>query len=601
VEAALAQREAQITTVVSQKDEEIARLTSLLVLADQRVKDAVAAREEELRLAVIRREEEVATAMAKREEEIMQAVNKRDEEIGELWRQREEQLRAELDDGVKWVLERQKELESEAERLENARKELEKEASEVARRRVELEAAEMAAKENATRSTSNKKDKSPFEEVKNLLAPFSRLAHSEATAYEAERSPTKTDKDKESEYAQKLSVLDTPISRPTFKFPLATPGPSLPSVDTTSSLSAYRNIVPGSAMRGVILTATGQPLETPRAMELSRIIKESPKVGLNFKKIFDFEESEDDASDGEEGCDALETRSSHTQTDVDDNDTQTSLKSAQSHSSLDSNKRPASVSSGSGSTGSIRSRPASPSKPTSPVKPSRTARREKSKSVDIRVTPAAQMPAANPRLLSKAKSTAKSHTPAQAPSRPSSALGNNGSGPSKTTNGAHPTRLRRPSITARPTVARAATTIPASTSCPTGVDSSAGTSNTKEARARELLRTHSATNSSAGVPPTPKYDPNDDENLPSPFLRRVEKVSTEKEKGVKSTSVASSNISSGTVPKGTGLTAANGRRRSNGNVLRAIAAANSANALNAMMAQGGIAASPSPAGPKMVS
>ena len=43
-----------------------------------------------------------------------------------------------------------------------------------------------------------------------------------------------------------------------------------------------------SAMKGVILTSTGEMLETPTPTEFTNIFKGTPKVGLNFAKIFDF-------------------------------------------------------------------------------------------------------------------------------------------------------------------------------------------------------------------------------------------------------------------------------------------------------------------------
>ena len=56
-----------------------------------------------------------------------------------------------------------------------------------------------------------------------------------------------------------------------------------------------------SAMKGVVLTQTGQPLATPTPAELANLFVNSPKVGLDFAKIFDFEsEPEDDNSDSDE-------------------------------------------------------------------------------------------------------------------------------------------------------------------------------------------------------------------------------------------------------------------------------------------------------------
>ena len=47
-----------------------------------------------------------------------------------------------------------------------------------------------------------------------------------------------------------------------------------------------------SAMKGVILTSTGEILATPPPTELVNLFKCSPNVGLNFGKIFDFEEGD---------------------------------------------------------------------------------------------------------------------------------------------------------------------------------------------------------------------------------------------------------------------------------------------------------------------
>jgi NIMA (never in mitosis gene a)-related kinase len=42
-------------------------------------------------------------------------------------------------------------------------------------------------------------------------------------------------------------------------------------------------------MKGVVLTSTGETLVTPSQAELVNLFKCSPRVGLNFAKIFDFE------------------------------------------------------------------------------------------------------------------------------------------------------------------------------------------------------------------------------------------------------------------------------------------------------------------------
>jgi hypothetical protein len=56
-----------------------------------------------------------------------------------------------------------------------------------------------------------------------------------------------------------------------------------------------------SAMKGVAFTATGEALATPAPAELTPLFVNSPRVGLNFTKICDWE--------GEEGSDRAEDES----------------------------------------------------------------------------------------------------------------------------------------------------------------------------------------------------------------------------------------------------------------------------------------------------
>ena len=71
-------------------------------------------------MLVMQREDEVRIAMQRREEEILEAVRKREEEINEAWQKREEAMRIELNDAVKWIESRQKELADEADNIEEA-------------------------------------------------------------------------------------------------------------------------------------------------------------------------------------------------------------------------------------------------------------------------------------------------------------------------------------------------------------------------------------------------------------------------------------------------------------------------------------------------
>ena len=121
---------------------------------------AVARREEELRVLVMKREEEVAIAIAKREEEIMEAVRNRDAEVDAdaACVQREELIKKEVDVRIQWVLTRENELKAEEIGLEEAKGELEESTTKVQQQNV------------------GRKEKSPLEEVKNLLEPTTRTA-----------------------------------------------------------------------------------------------------------------------------------------------------------------------------------------------------------------------------------------------------------------------------------------------------------------------------------------------------------------------------------------------------------------------------------------
>ncbi|ETW81215.1 hypothetical protein HETIRDRAFT_410279 [Heterobasidion irregulare TC 32-1] len=52
-------------------------------------------------------------------------------------------------------------------------------------------------------------------------------------------------------------------------------------------------------MKGVILTETGEPLATPTPAELAKWFVESPKGGLGFAQIFDFDKDEEGEDEGD--------------------------------------------------------------------------------------------------------------------------------------------------------------------------------------------------------------------------------------------------------------------------------------------------------------
>ncbi|KIK19600.1 hypothetical protein PISMIDRAFT_107269 [Pisolithus microcarpus 441] len=426
-EATLAEREANLTTLVAEKDAEISRLHQLISAAesqvDIRIREAIGKREEELRLAVMKREQEVAAAMARREEEIMDAVRQREREIFEAWSAREEQIRSEVNSAVqenmKRIAAREADLEAEQMRLDAVQKDLE----------VKLTAL-------SNQEAKGRKERTPIDEVKHILAPLVQITEEHNRTREKRKS-------------QDWPNVETPISRNS-----ARPSECMPS-----------------AMKGVVLTQTGQPLATPTPTELASLFVNSPKVGLDFAKIFDFDsEAEEDGEPEEE---------------------------------------------------------------TLPPSPSKRERH----------------------------SSESSHGSSSTTREPS---------PASTT--APPTRLRKPSIRTsyRPPL-RKTCTLPTSSTDRTGFNSqSTGTAVAGVAKSTSSIKTDHGVVSSKPAPVTiaqaAEYDLSDEENLPSPFLKRVERERA------------------GAFKTGT----ARPKRPSTGNLLRAVAAANAASARPGSAGKGSI-------------
>jgi len=275
-ESAVAHRENSLQALLSQKETELAALRTSLATAQTSLSSVQAAfettlaervrhREQELRALVAAQETEVAARMARREEEIMAAVRAREEEIARMWAEWEAKTReamgAAVEQRMEWVRAQAGEVEGERTRLEEVKRELE-------RRMVEVERAE---KERERRGARAGTGKTPLEEVKNLLAP---LAHIADTPVRPAASLARTS-----------SVFETP--RP------------LALMKTTPSFP--EDIAPPSAMKGVILTATGEPVATPSPAELAKLFVNTPKVGLNFARIFDFDSEDEEDEEDEEG------------------------------------------------------------------------------------------------------------------------------------------------------------------------------------------------------------------------------------------------------------------------------------------------------------
>ncbi|KAF7370637.1 Protein kinase domain-containing protein [Mycena sanguinolenta] len=488
-ESEMVEKESQITEMIQQRDAQIHLLQSQLHECQSQlhqaqlqihgqpsideIQAAVKHREEELRVLVLRREEEVSRSMQRREDEIMEAVRRREAEVLEAWSKREEVLREEFRDVLNAELEARarmfEEREEEILRREAAVKE-EEERFAAAKELLEEKIRNVEVKQAGKFSTAKvatgvmfckgvKKDRSPLDEVQNIL---SRAAHQETP---------------------KVTTTQKSTTRSASPFPaiaqLSTPLPR-----TTNKL---KELFQPSAMKGVVLTTTGEALATPSPAELAKMfdlsrrfedeVGASPKVGLNFAQVFDFE-------DGDDGVGRACESPLKTESDVDDEDG------------------------------------ASEAATTSSWRTSRTRNRD----------------------------------PDLEPS---------------TSSGAPPTRLRRPSIR---TSARRPT-LPASVSDPIGLVAATPEGSQAKNRPKPLPHPHLAsTSSSQPVPPpaaraqstpvsrtqsAPEYDLNDEENLPSPFLKRAERAVA-----------AAAATGTGSVKRP--LT----KRPSSGNFLRAVAAAN---------------------------
>ncbi|TCD61510.1 G2-specific serine/threonine protein kinase [Steccherinum ochraceum] len=273
-EALFAEREAQLQQAVSQKDAELASLRSLLAQAEETHVARVRAREDELKTIVMRKEAELAARLTKREEEVMEAVNRREEEVTRGWMEWEKNVREEVtravDERMEWVQQKAEELEQEAERLDGIKQEVEAKIQQLetmelmsSERRKSLQAQEQLVK------------RTPLEEVRNILA---RAVSQESV--EEQQTPIRQSKSASSF----PPVFETPMTRAAHaRFPSLDPAPP-------------------SAMKGVILTQTGESLPTPAPADFAKLFVATPRPALNFAQIFDFEsDANESEGEGEEG------------------------------------------------------------------------------------------------------------------------------------------------------------------------------------------------------------------------------------------------------------------------------------------------------------
>ena len=482
-------------------------------------------REEELRVLIRCREEEVASAMAKREEEIMEAVRKREAEVHQAWALREAEIRQEVEDSIKavqervdWIMKREDELKLQEKGIEEMKEEAAEKmrTSEAVQKGKEL--SRITIRIDLT-FRAGKVQKTPLEEVKNVLEPAACVE----TPVQKRRQPVKAripDLDlsnqatlKLSDPARYLTVLQTPIMRPN-----------------------YTDTLP-SAMKGVILTATGETLATPSPNELAKLFSQSPRVGLGFTKIF--EPDPDPVNDGNGHKDK---RSSSVSTESEEAD----------------------------------------SPPPSPSRRKEKGRKDRGK---------------DKAGLSDAGSTSSSSGSSTSTLRPASTSSGPGTGVPQT-------RLRRLSIcssTQRPTIKRASSTTAISAvaslkPAPSGstLASSAFTVTSNplpRPKSTSRLEQQSYSRSAVSLkpapaplpaairsrlPPAPMYDFTDEENLPSPFLKKTVKQG----KYGRTPSVSASTppvVSSSSGGQARVVPSKKRAPTSNGNILWVMAATNVAN------------------------
>ena len=268
-------------------------------------------------------------------------------------------------------------------------------------------------------------------------------------------------------------------------------------------------------MKGIVLTSTGESLATPSQAELVNLFNCSPKVGLNFAKIFDFE--------------------------------------AGDHNGIPAGKR----------------RDDEEATDSPPPSPSSRKTKEMERRKEIDEPPESSSSTSNSCALSTATT---SQVSAAAP----------------------PTRIRRPSIrnSTRPTHNRAGT-LPTSVSDPAFPTTTSSSAQPKPLPHPHLRPSKSNSNLASNpaamirattVPPLPQahhrtppeYDFTDEENLPSPFLKKSDKNSQTKAAGLVGPMTNLTAIAPGpsTAPS-TSSTSRGKRRPSSGLLLRAVAAANS--------------------------
>ncbi|PCH35839.1 kinase-like protein [Wolfiporia cocos MD-104 SS10] len=457
-EAAAAEREAKVAAALQAKDDELAALRVLLAQAEAavlaRIREAVARRDEELRAMVLAQERDVAARIARREEEIMEAVRRREEEIERMWVDWEAKTRRAMEQAVEermvWVRGMAAENDRERERLDGVRLELERKMAAM----EENASANAYGGDRKGTAPTRPKGKTPLEEVKNILAPLARLAAS------PEATPVKA-----------AAALPPVLPASTFETPRA---------------AALRD-PPPSAMKGVILTATGEPVATPTPAELRKLFADTPRVGLNFTKIFDFSERDDAESDAD-----------GYQTDTRPPPPQARRRSTQ----------------GGGSASPSEDGERTPQQAVRPTRMRRPSIRRQSQGLVLpEPEPRRSSPEAAAPQPSSSADAASARPATTARRRLSRVPSSSGSGTTqKTPASAAASSSGSEKRTTPPSAPSSSSSTETMSSTSSGASSSSGNSRTANTVSFPLRQ-----------PPPPVYDLSDEENLPSPFLKKADR------------------------------------------------------------------------------
>jgi hypothetical protein len=197
-EATLLERESRMSTLLEQKESETVALQSRLSqleqqsqhdndVVDRRVRQEMAKRDNELRSAIVKCEAEMVATMARREQGIMDAVKRREEDIVKSWQVREEEIKNEMLETIRrrdmWMKNLVEELRSKTETLDRMRKDLEaklqmmSESSGVKTRMFLI--VHLYLHVGLFALFTDRRQKSPLEEVHNILAPLNRMAYAD--------------------------------------------------------------------------------------------------------------------------------------------------------------------------------------------------------------------------------------------------------------------------------------------------------------------------------------------------------------------------------------------------------------------------------------